>query len=223
MAQVAKKSQFKEKLLRPAKPPEKGEPQLALDYLQRSLTIDKNVGNKDRESDILNAIGNVYLETSSYQKALLYYQQAVSLSDLPNARIRKNIGIAYAGLGEYDQALVTFKSSTPNLDLEKPTLLSNNSVLQRVAWIYAKQGKLEKAKIFYESVLKLYRERGIEYGVAVVLTGLGDVYYKLNDRLHLLAEPYCRYNFSPMNKEMLSLQEKFTTIGLRLGIRLDLY
>ncbi len=49
------------------------------------------------------------------------------------------------------------------------------------------------------------------------------VYYKLNDRLHLLAEPYCRYNFSPMNKEMLSLQEKFTTIGLRLGIRLDLY
>jgi len=49
------------------------------------------------------------------------------------------------------------------------------------------------------------------------------VYYKLNDRLHLLAEPYWRYNFSPMNKEMLSLQEKFTTIGLRLGVRLDLY
>lgn len=48
------------------------------------------------------------------------------------------------------------------------------------------------------------------------------VYYKLNDQLHLLAEPYLRYNFSPMNKDMLSLQEKFTTIGLRLGIRLDL-
>jgi hypothetical protein len=49
------------------------------------------------------------------------------------------------------------------------------------------------------------------------------VYYKLNDRLHLLAEPYWRYNFSPMNKEMLSLQEKFSTIGLRLGVRWDLY
>ena len=48
------------------------------------------------------------------------------------------------------------------------------------------------------------------------------VYYKLNDQLHLLAEPYWRYNFSPMNKEMLSLQEKFSTIGLRLGLRLDL-
>ena len=48
------------------------------------------------------------------------------------------------------------------------------------------------------------------------------VYYKLNDRLHLLAEPYFRYNFSPMNKEILSIQEKFSTIGLRLGLRIDL-
>ncbi len=49
------------------------------------------------------------------------------------------------------------------------------------------------------------------------------VYYKLNDRLHLLAEPYWRYNFSPMNKEVLTLQEKFSTIGLRFGVRWDLY
>ena len=48
------------------------------------------------------------------------------------------------------------------------------------------------------------------------------VYYKLNDQFHLFAEPYWRYNFSPMNKEMLTLQEKFTTIGIRLGVRLDL-
>jgi CHAT domain-containing protein len=158
-----------------------GEPQLALDYLHRSLTIEKSIGNKDRESDILNAIGNVYLETGSYQKALFFYQQAVSLINLPNARIRKNMGIAYAGLGEYDQALDSFKLSMPNLDLEKPTLLANNSVLHRVAWIYARQGKLEKSKIFYESVLKLYRELGVDHGAAIVLTGLGDVYQKLGN------------------------------------------
>lgn len=48
------------------------------------------------------------------------------------------------------------------------------------------------------------------------------VYYKLNDRLHLLAEPYWRYNFSPMSKEGLSLQEKYSVLGLRLGLRMDL-
>lgn len=58
--------------------------------------------------------------------------------------------------------------------------------------------------------------------IGVGFMGGVSVYYKLNERFHLLAEPYWRYNFSPMNKEMLSLQEKFSTMGIRLGIRLDL-
>jgi hypothetical protein len=48
------------------------------------------------------------------------------------------------------------------------------------------------------------------------------VYYKLNDRLHLMAEPYFRYNLSPMNKESSTLKQKYQTAGLRFGIRLDL-
>ncbi len=52
--------------------------------------------------------------------------------------------------------------------------------------------------------------------------GAVSVYYKLNDKLHLMAEPYFRYNFSPMNKETMTLKEKYQTIGLRLGLRFDL-
>lgn len=52
--------------------------------------------------------------------------------------------------------------------------------------------------------------------------GAVSVYYKLNDRLHLMAEPYFRYNFSQMNKESITLKQKYQTAGLRLGIRLDL-
>lgn len=48
------------------------------------------------------------------------------------------------------------------------------------------------------------------------------VYYKLNDRLHLMAEPYFRYNFSPMNKDNITLKQKYQTAGLRIGIRVDL-
>jgi hypothetical protein len=53
-------------------------------------------------------------------------------------------------------------------------------------------------------------------------TAAASMYYKVNERLHLLAEPYFRYNISPISKDILSLQERFTTIGLRLGIRIDL-
>lgn len=48
------------------------------------------------------------------------------------------------------------------------------------------------------------------------------VYYKLNDKLHLLAEPYFRYNLTPMTKEKFTLKQKYNTAGLRLGVRLDL-
>jgi hypothetical protein len=58
--------------------------------------------------------------------------------------------------------------------------------------------------------------------VGIGFTGAASLYYKFSDRFHFLAEPYFRYNFSPMNKEALSIQEKFTTIGLRLGVRVDL-
>ncbi len=48
------------------------------------------------------------------------------------------------------------------------------------------------------------------------------VYYKLNEKLHIMAEPYFRYNLSAMNKESITLKQKYQTAGLRLGIRLDL-
>ncbi len=58
-------------------------------------------------------------------------------------------------------------------------------------------------------------------GLGVI--GAVSVYYKLNDRMHLMAEPYFRYNISPMNKEeSLTLKQKYQTAGVRLGVRLDL-
>jgi len=53
-------------------------------------------------------------------------------------------------------------------------------------------------------------------------TGGISVFYKLNDRIHVMAEPYFRYNLTPLNKENITLKQKYHTAGLRLGIRLDL-
>ena len=47
-------------------------------------------------------------------------------------------------------------------------------------------------------------------------------YYKITDRLHLLLEPYFRYNLSPMSNKNLNLQEKYNTAGVRAGVRFDL-
>jgi len=58
--------------------------------------------------------------------------------------------------------------------------------------------------------------------IGIGFIAAASLYYKFSDKFHLLAEPYLRYNFAPINKETISIQEKFTTIGLRIGIRVDL-
>ncbi len=57
--------------------------------------------------------------------------------------------------------------------------------------------------------------------IGVGFMGAVSFYYKLNDRFHLLAEPYFRYNFSPVSKSDLTLKQKYNTAGLRLGLRFD--
>jgi hypothetical protein len=58
--------------------------------------------------------------------------------------------------------------------------------------------------------------------IGIGFMGAVSVYYKLTERLHLMAEPYFRYNFAPMNKDGVTFKQKYNTAGLRLGVRLDL-
>jgi cytoskeletal protein RodZ len=50
----------------------------------------------------------------------------------------------------------------------------------------------------------------------------GSVYYGLNERLKIFAEPYFRFNLSSMSKSEQSLKQRFHTAGLRFGVRMDL-
>jgi hypothetical protein len=58
--------------------------------------------------------------------------------------------------------------------------------------------------------------------IGLGITGGVSVFYKLNDQLHVFAEPYFRYNFGSMNNNESPIQQKYTTIGLHLGLRLDI-
>jgi hypothetical protein len=58
--------------------------------------------------------------------------------------------------------------------------------------------------------------------VGVSFLGSASVYYKLNEKFHAMAEPYIRYSLSPMTKSEITFSQKFHTVGLRLGLRMDL-
>jgi hypothetical protein len=58
--------------------------------------------------------------------------------------------------------------------------------------------------------------------IGLGVTGGVSIFYKLNDQLHVYAEPYFRYNFGDMTTNKAPIQQKYTTVGLHLGIRIDL-
>ena len=58
--------------------------------------------------------------------------------------------------------------------------------------------------------------------IGLGITGGVSVFYKLNDQLHIYAEPYFRYNFSSMTNSESPIQQKYTTVGIHIGLRLDI-
>ena len=58
--------------------------------------------------------------------------------------------------------------------------------------------------------------------IGIGFLGSISVYYKMTDNLHLVLEPYFRYNLSPISKQNLNLQQKYNVAGLRAGVRFDL-
>jgi hypothetical protein len=63
---------------------------------------------------------------------------------------------------------------------------------------------------------------GFKTNMGVGFLGSVSVYYKMTPRLHVLAEPYFRYNLQPMTRDNQSVTQKYSTLGLRLGVRWDL-
>jgi hypothetical protein len=62
---------------------------------------------------------------------------------------------------------------------------------------------------------------GFKKTTGVSLIGSASIYYKLNNRLYLMAEPYYRYSMSPFTKPGISFTQRFHTGGLKLGFRWD--
>jgi opacity protein-like surface antigen len=67
------------------------------------------------------------------------------------------------------------------------------------------------------------KESPYQFKSNIGLGFLGSVslYYKISDRMHILAEPYYRYNFTSASKAELTFKQKYNMAGLRLGLRFD--
>ncbi|KEI69117.1 hypothetical protein A19Y_4470 [Planktothrix agardhii NIVA-CYA 126/8] len=93
-----------------------GQYQKAIEFHQQSLTIAREIGDRNGEGNNLNNLGNAYHSLGQYQKAIEFYQQSLTIAreigDLNGeGKALGNLGNAYGSLGQYQKAIEFYQQS----------------------------------------------------------------------------------------------------------------
>ncbi len=161
------------------------EPNKALEYLQKALGINLQLGNKSFMAANLANIGGVYFNLSDYTKAMYYYQEALAINvELGNksalASNLGNIGIVYGNLSEYYKALeYNQKAFANNEQLGNKSAMANN--LLNIGILYSYLSDYPKALEHNLKARAIYEQFGNKSGLAFNLFNTGCLYSKLTE------------------------------------------
>ncbi len=154
-----------------------GDPQAALDPLNKALSLAIEFDNQEQKGAIVQAMGVAYQDLNKLDDALRNYQQALE--------IRKKVGdqngvantlgqIAQVQdvQGDFNAALASYKEA---IDVDRKigdkTGLALN--LMNLGTLYHDHGKYNEALNFTSQALQLYRDTGDELSQAQCLNNIG--------------------------------------------------
>ncbi len=173
---------------------QKADPQGAIADLQKALDLFRKWNATGGERDTLNFLGDVYLTTGQYEKAMAYFQQALKIAkeiaksadgDATDvAYTLQYIGDVYDKQRQYDQALPIYQQALnifrDRLKAKKgdrASLQASESLtLSRMASIYFKSSKYDLALASYQQVLAIATERDDRIGKVQILNNIGVIY-----------------------------------------------
>ena len=122
----------------------RNEPAKAIENYQNALSVSKEIGQSSEESDILNRLGNVYLETGELTKALPFAQNSRKIAEenditaqLPQTYT--TLGGIYTKLKKYNDAI---------------------NYLQNAIALCQKSGALDDEKNAWDALSKAYEAMG---------------------------------------------------------------
>ncbi len=141
-----------------------GEYEKAIDYLEQTLAIAREIGDLKGEADSLGNLGSAYLSLGQYQKAINHHQEnraiARKIGDLQGeANSLNNLGVAYQKINQPAEAIKNLEESL-NIILKirgdisreniagqnrKSFLASNEKTVITLATILIQQNQPEKA------------------------------------------------------------------------------
>ena len=154
----------------------------ALLYLEQSLKIQQQIGDRNGEGATLNNISQIYDVRGDYETALQYLEQSLKIQQqIGNQRgesaTLNNIGQIYDARGDYETALQYLEQS-----LKIQQQIGNRSgegiTLNNISQIYNARGDYETALQYLEQSLKIQQQIGDRSGESATLNNLGAIHFE---------------------------------------------
>jgi len=162
-----------------------GDPQKALDYYEKALTLAQSVDEKNSEKAIRNSISLIWHQLGDNAKAQSYLAQESkgTHSDIQQrieaARL-SNMGAIQTQLGDYQQALQHQQQALSIIQSigDKST---EATILSNIGYIFKLRGEVAQSIQFFEQSLALARAVGNKSTEGISLSNIGSAYNDLGD------------------------------------------
>ncbi|GBF52242.1 hypothetical protein N0824_00083 [Microcystis sp. 0824] len=161
------------------------EQQLAIEYYQKAINLQKELNLELDLVASLNSLAGIYYCLGEYQKAIEFYQQSLAIFQRIRDRWREadsynNLGNAYRFRGEYQKAIEFYQQSLA-IKREIDDIRGVAYCYNNLGNIYNYLGEYQKAIEFHQQSLAIKREISDITGEAYSYLGLGNVYDSLGE------------------------------------------
>ncbi|MBK6291529.1 MAG: tetratricopeptide repeat protein [Ignavibacteria bacterium] len=153
---------------------------------ERSLALAKHVGHSDRVANALVNIGRIKVHRDEYGSSIPYFLEAASAYEALQrwdgmARALNNAGIAYADLGQLDEAAEIYGRA---LELHEriADVVGGSSLKTNLAQLHMRRGDLDAAEVLIEQSIAAKRSLDDGYGLAIALYTRGLIAAERNDK-----------------------------------------
>ena len=153
----------------------------ALAELEELLAYYRDIGNREGEATVLNAIGIVHRHRNEFEQAIACFEVSIKVKeDLGDKRgiaaSLGNLGLVYRTIGKTDSALAAFERSLA-IKREIGDKLGISTALNKIAQIYELHGRFEEALGYYERSYEIREELGAKHLMASTVSDMAAVAY----------------------------------------------
>jgi tetratricopeptide (TPR) repeat protein len=157
----------------------KGNLSSALEYYNRSLALEREIGNKKDEAFILNNIADIFETQGNIATALKYYQESLRMHEQAKnkqgiAQAYNNLGFIYSTQDDLDKALDYYQKSY-KLKKELQDRSGMAVSLGNIGFIYSQRKMPYQAMSYYLLALKLAQEINDKERMGLQYSNIGDV------------------------------------------------